>query len=184
MDGGVSGDEKYGGGIALLELGPLVGQTLGMLLFIDDEARVPSAADRLHGIADFSREHHLAPVHRIDFDVNTDILAERSRADVLHLDVDSDRAFAVIEVLGEQAKTRVLHVIDHVWRAVHAHVFAQKADRAFRVNGDCFAAGEAGFEGVFHDAKISSGRCEDYHGRPSAMEGTLPPIERHFWPRH
>ena len=42
------------------EFRPLVGQTLGVLLFIDNEARVSSAPDGLYSVADLRGEFDLA----------------------------------------------------------------------------------------------------------------------------
>jgi hypothetical protein len=134
----------------------LVCHTLRVLLFVNDETRVLSSADRLDSVANFCAEDDLAPVYGIDLDVDANILAERGGADVLHLDMNSDRALTLIEVLSEQAKTGVFHVVNHIRRAVHAHFFAEKADCTFRVDSDCFAAGEARTEGVFQNTKLSS----------------------------
>ena len=134
----------------------LVCHTLRVLLFVNDETRVLSSADGFDRVADFCAEDDLAPVYGIDFDVDAHILTEWGGANVLHLDMNPDRTLTVIEVLSEQAKTGVLHVVNHTRRAVHAHFFAEKTDGTFRVDSDCFAARQARTEGVFQNTKLSS----------------------------
>lgn len=99
-----------------------------MLLDVDDEANVLATPDLLDGIAHACEQRDLAPVDLRDRDLDVDPLPERCRRQVVDRDVDSDRAFTLVQVLLDEIQTGVLDVAHHGRRAVEAHFLAEKAD--------------------------------------------------------